>query len=484
MFCERILNRNNIYVYVEKEYNDEPKYSLQILDEPFEYSSKPVDKIDYLRRKVIKPGFYYTTLNNINILCPYGTCLRIVEIPEDAQVVKVLNKYKKKEWMSDKIILGDRYHLYDLDTILRFNLKIDENYVYYMFKLNFINTKILDHYKSKNKRLMIRMACKILCNASLYNRIDILQWWVDNRLPLPMWKDANDSPMDLASQKSNIDILEWWKKSGTLLKYTCLSMDSASSRGDIDVLNWWLKSNLPLQYSANAINLAIKNGHINVLKWWVNSGLKLYYHNTLLDAYVKNIVEIFRFICEHKLYHRCDRTFIIHTIAEQGNIEYLKILKITEDDFYCINESILDYASKNGHAHFLDWWVKQTFPIKYSTYAMTSASTNGHVNVLEWWKNSGLELKYNYFCMDNASLNNHVDVLEWWKNSGLPLKYKNSIFRASCNGSMDALKWWYNSGLKLKGSHIDLMNASLNQSLTGWVNVVNWGKNRGYELCL
>jgi len=51
MFCKSIRKRNDVYVYIEKDYNVEPMYGLQLLNKPFVYSSKPIYKMVYYSGK-------------------------------------------------------------------------------------------------------------------------------------------------------------------------------------------------------------------------------------------------------------------------------------------------------------------------------------------------------------------------------------------------------------------------------------------------
>jgi hypothetical protein len=80
--------------------------------------------------------------------------------------------------------LGDKYPLYDLETIKKFNLKINEYYV----------TKV----------------CEL-------GKVEVLKWWYDSGLPLKYTNDALDWE---SFGWGHVNVLEWSKDSGLELKYT------------------------------------------------------------------------------------------------------------------------------------------------------------------------------------------------------------------------------------------------------------------------
>jgi len=71
-------------------------------------------------------GLYFTTLEHLHHYYYYGIWIRKITLPDDAQVVKDSHGNK---WRADKIILGERYYLYSLDTITKFDLMMTRGYV-------------------------------------------------------------------------------------------------------------------------------------------------------------------------------------------------------------------------------------------------------------------------------------------------------------------------------------------------------------------
>jgi hypothetical protein len=204
------------------------KTGLNILDDEF-LKSKGLISSDIL---------HFTTLKNIHHLYNTGCWIRHVIVPNDAKIIK---GHIETHLQTNKIIMGDRFPLYSLKTIKKFNLKITDFY--------------------------IAQVCR-------KGKVDILEWWKNSGLELKYSEFA----LFWASFKGKIEVLEWWKNSGLELKYNESALDWASTYGKVEVLKWWKNSGLELKYTEDAFDWASRNGEAEVLEWWKNSGLEIKTH--------------------------------------------------------------------------------------------------------------------------------------------------------------------------------------------------------------
>lgn len=142
---------------------------------------------------------------------------------------------------TNKIILGETYALYDIRTIKKFNIHINESFI---------------------------------TGASKNGHVNILEWWLKNNLELKYNEDA----IDKASGQGHVKVLEWWKNSGLELKYCEYSLYFASGNGHLNVLKWWKKSGLKLKYDEHRLlewahEWTRYTGGLKVINWWKHSGL-------------------------------------------------------------------------------------------------------------------------------------------------------------------------------------------------------------------
>ena len=296
---------------------------LNILDKPFEKEGSCVEG-----------GLYFTDLENLDKFYYYGVWLRVVIIPEDAIMVKDPSGGK---WRADRIILGDKYPLFDVETIKKFNLKMTEDYV----------------------------DC-----ASENGCVDVLEWWLKVHKSCGLELKYTDDAMYYASGNGHVDVLEWWLKVhneyGLELKYTDWAMDAASFDGRVNVLEWWLKahneSGLELKYIV-AINWTSQNGHVDVLEWWKSSGLPLKYTSDAIDC-----------------------------ASEYGHVNVLEWWLKAHNEFGLelkYSSHGINWASSMGYISVLNWWKSCGLKLKYDSWA-TECRCDG---VISWWKSSGLPLK-------------------------------------------------------------------------------------------
>jgi hypothetical protein len=299
----------------------------------------------------------------------YPTCkwFVIAIIPSDS-VLKDSNDgdgcWVRKPYVN-KIIFSNKYKLYNLANIKKFNIPISFSYVAGCLSydhIDIIEYLLINDYNKYAKYMdldipstygnldMLNLLKKYgiakyssyaLENAIRNSDINVLEWWKNSGLYLLY------NP-DIISSCRNINVLEWCKNNGLRVICSINTLKYASWNGHVNVLEWWLKQNIPLIYDEWAINYASKNGHINVLNWWFHSGLELKY------------------------------------------------------DKYAIYN-----ATMNCHINVLEWWRNSGLELKYDTLPFSHACVMNSlhsydvvqdpektINVLEWWMNSNLELKY------------------------------------------------------------------------------------------
>lgn len=92
-----------------------------------------------------KGGLYFTTSEFISDFLGFGCNLRIVELPEDNPEFKMVKDpdHLPPKWRANMIILKEKYDLYDIKTIQKFNI--------YTYKL--INQLFLNHKYDVIKKL-------------------------------------------------------------------------------------------------------------------------------------------------------------------------------------------------------------------------------------------------------------------------------------------------------------------------------------------
>jgi hypothetical protein len=164
---------------------------------------------------------------------------------------------------TNRVLLSDRYYLYDPRTIKKFNIKVDADFI---------------------------------VGACGNGAVKFLEWWKNSGLPLEYDEDA----LSFASYNGYINVLEWWKNSGLPLKYDKNALYLASINGHVNVLEWWFKSGLELQYDRYILKSAFCKGHVNVLEWWFKSGLELQWDRYIFkDAFCKGHIHVIKWFMDN-----------------------------------------------------------------------------------------------------------------------------------------------------------------------------------------
>jgi len=239
---------------------------LNILDKPFEKDGS-----------CAVGGLYFTTLEHLNKFYDYGVWLREIRIPEDAEMVEDPGGNK---WRADKIILGERYPLFDLGTIQKFNLKINR---YFIRMASWYGCLDILEWWLKTFDPQLTGTSLAVDAASRNGQVDVLEWWLRAMDRSGLKFKFSADAIDGASENGHLEVLEWWLKSanasGVKLKYTSRSIDEASKKGHVEILKWWWRAHVEFGLELKSFEdvpwMASKYGHLKILEWWKNSGLKL-----------------------------------------------------------------------------------------------------------------------------------------------------------------------------------------------------------------
>jgi len=314
------------YIFIDDYTDHNYKTGINKLDKLFIKNLKKTRNMEELKRFTDRP--YYQNLKWMRI------------------GIKISLKLKSDE--VEGLILSEKYYLYDIKTIKKFNLNIDQYYISDVCRHGAID--VLDYLDNLGYRYDFSSSIELTGHYNsisvqfVYNRVAVLEWLKKSGSfsTYDFYENYNAlickwgfTPIDVASYGGHTEVLDWWKCSGIL------------SLGCAPGLPTWtfstVKKNVSNMvkctgyfsygYTKDSLCWASSRGHINVLNWWKNSGLGLIY-----------------------------------------------------------NEETLDTASENGHVNVLTWWLNSNLPLKYSKKSLDNALKNGHVNVLEWWNNYGLPI--------------------------------------------------------------------------------------------
>ena len=145
---------------------------LNILSGPFN---------DDVRESCGPGGLYFTTIKHIKNFYSHGVHLREVFLPTDDPEFKMVQDPTGEKYRANRIILGNKYYLFDPVLVEKFGLNITKNI--------YIRTNVLDM-------------------ASAMGRVDILKWW-QSKVDINLLGSTTKA-IDRASENGHLDVLEWW----------------------------------------------------------------------------------------------------------------------------------------------------------------------------------------------------------------------------------------------------------------------------------
>lgn len=230
-FC-KITNIN------EKHHDHQYSDGLNILNKEFEKDGE-----------YVIGGLYITKVKYIRLFYGYGVNIRLVDLPSEDEDFQIVQESVGWTWRVNKLILKEKFSLFEPETYQKFNLDPSEN------------------------RFLLRFA--------IFNdRLDVLDWWYKSNFEI----NYDDLALSICCYNNNVNFFNWClTKPDHKLTFKEYYLYCASKYGHVDLLQWWLDFCLKSMSNEELIKTfhhprTIDNdsafNDVNVLQWWSDAKLK------------------------------------------------------------------------------------------------------------------------------------------------------------------------------------------------------------------
>jgi len=262
-------------------------------------------------------GLYFSDIKNIFGYLHYGDKVCTLTIPDDAQVIKVENKYK-----ADKIYIHKITEI-NIDTIK------------YLVKCG-ADVDRLKHWAATTGNLEI---IKYLAECG-FKIITI-----DNEAIL------------YASENGHLEIVKYLVECGADIKsHHNYAVNMAAYNGHLEIVKYLIECGVDVTADNNSlIRWAARKGHLELVKCLIERGADV---NVIIDstalywAAYKGQLEILRYLVEHGADVTTDDYYVIRCAARRDQLEVVKYL--LEHGAIAKKGFIINWAKQNGHTEIIE----------------------------------------------------------------------------------------------------------------------------------
>jgi hypothetical protein len=302
-------------------------------------------------------GFRFTTIEYVDFFITIAGnmgSIAIVEIPDDAKTVKHGSSSAGILcWTTDKIILREKYCLFEVETIKKLGFKITDDYVS-QFTESALNNQY--GFRISNHETVVEFLN------------EFLKFCKQSEEPLENYISYTVFMLDYACKSQNICVLEWMKTNGFFTE------QSEETKRSLKLLMY------AFEYNAD-----------RVLKWWET---EIYPYPTMKpsEELLKN------YLCYHT-------TTMIKYACKSENICVLEWMKT--NGFFTKEKvkplELLNCAYKFNAVRVLNWWETSIYPtLDHEDHELSvnrpNTTTYPHPpfhskDVLQWWERFENKLK-------------------------------------------------------------------------------------------
>ena len=239
-------------------------------------------------------GLYFFDINQIQKHYGYGTNLHIVEIPcdPDFRMVKHASRYR-----SNKIILGKKYSLLNLETYKKFGLDVKNNHHFIIdasyhgkfdlvIKYHTLYKFFDDEYLSINHNIILNNLCKIGRINDLMNIVQI-QGLDYQRL---VYHCYLNNRKDFINRLQKTDI----KFNNELVIYTPMIVEILSKE-DYDMFNWVKLRTHNFELNEYVVLELIEKQHKTAIIWLIESSILTKLSKYLIRCVIKILWILYKY---------------------------------------------------------------------------------------------------------------------------------------------------------------------------------------------
>ncbi len=340
----KITNRyENHYGY---QYND----GLNVLKEKFN---------DDPTASCVAGGFYFTDIFNILHFIGYGCYLREIELPIDDPDFKIVKDPSGNKWRANKIILGNKYDLFSVETfkylekkgadIKPYCNKIFDNVLYlnqnnldtlkYLMEhgvdINIMHINVAYFEDSNNCMDKIKYLLenganreKIFMSALQNNHFEIVKFLLEDCIYL--YIDKNRS-LEYAIQNCNSKIVKCLVKNGADFDFNNdHTLQIIAKNGNLDVIKYFTKKGANIHFNNDyVLQVAAKFGHLSMVKYLITSGADVHANDD----------------------------YALRWAARKGYIEVVKFLVVSGANIHAYENYALRWATKKNRTNVVKYLV-------------------------------------------------------------------------------------------------------------------------------
>ena len=404
------------------------------------------------------------------LLTKFGTGVWIQEIKLDVDNPHLQIYHNKAgDYVANMLELGIRYHIYDLNTIIRFDIKACDS----------ISHKLTRAKGLTHSKILIRGACKNGYTPTLqyiYDKVfkEKCSGWIF---------DYDWSAMSHASKNNRVEVLQWWANHSAIIHYgfdpkpdvessdpekqlvyvqRFTSVDFAVKGGSIEALEWLYNAKingeaLPFRVGSHTIDYACQLNDPKVLQWLFDRTYKIVAEHRYDPPDMNDIDSCFNdeeFMgggeneedeedevneldtkLDQKLNEKPNEKSDTESDAESDD-ETIKPDELYPDELYPVGfwfdrdyEIELENNTCPRSIRFSISKVISTSPLKkvkftYSEQMIRSACREGCIKILQWFfdkfKEGILRILYDTHALSSVIYYDHLKVIQWWFIRSMP----------------------------------------------------------------